>query len=79
MADAVLTGVETRTSSPIRILRGTDFQSVNLHRSLPGRRRLWLCGRHPFFRRGWHQGRGSSGTQYRESPRTEVILLQILR
>ncbi len=30
MADAVLTGVETRTSSPIRILRGTDFQSVNL-------------------------------------------------
>ena len=30
MADAVLTGVETRTSSPIRILRGSDFQSVNI-------------------------------------------------
>jgi uncharacterized FAD-dependent dehydrogenase len=30
MADAVLTGVETRTSSPIRILRGRDFQSVNI-------------------------------------------------
>ncbi len=29
MADAVLTGVETRTSSPIRIKRGTDFQSIN--------------------------------------------------
>ena len=29
MADAVLTGVETRTSSPIRIKRGPDFQSVN--------------------------------------------------
>ncbi len=28
-ADAVLTGVETRTSSPIRIRRGEDFQSVN--------------------------------------------------
>ncbi|HVV29027.1 MAG TPA: NAD(P)/FAD-dependent oxidoreductase [Rhizomicrobium sp.] len=28
-ADAVLTGVETRTSSPIRITRGADFQSVN--------------------------------------------------
>jgi uncharacterized FAD-dependent dehydrogenase len=28
-ADAVLTGVETRTSSPIRIQRGADFQSVN--------------------------------------------------
>ena len=28
MADAVLTGVETRTSSPIRIKRGADFQSI---------------------------------------------------
>jgi uncharacterized FAD-dependent dehydrogenase len=28
-ADAVLTGVETRTSSPIRIPRGDDFQSLN--------------------------------------------------
>jgi len=30
MADAVLTGVETRTSSPLRIPRGTDFQSVSV-------------------------------------------------
>jgi hypothetical protein len=30
MPDAVLTGVETRTSSPLRITRGEDFQSVNL-------------------------------------------------
>ena len=29
MADAVLTGVETRTSSPLRITRGDDFQSLN--------------------------------------------------
>jgi uncharacterized FAD-dependent dehydrogenase len=29
-ADAVLTGVETRTSSPIRIQRGADFQSANV-------------------------------------------------
>ena len=29
MADAVLTGVETRTSSPVKIARGADFQSVN--------------------------------------------------
>jgi uncharacterized FAD-dependent dehydrogenase len=29
MEDAVLTGVETRTSSPLRISRGEDFQSVN--------------------------------------------------
>lgn len=27
--DAVMTGVETRTSSPIRITRGRDFQSLN--------------------------------------------------
>jgi uncharacterized protein len=30
MADAVLTGVETRTSSPLRINRGKDFQSLNV-------------------------------------------------
>lgn len=29
LADAVLTGVETRTSSPIRIKRGDDYQSLN--------------------------------------------------
>jgi uncharacterized FAD-dependent dehydrogenase len=29
MEDAVLTGVETRTSSPIRILRNAEYQSVN--------------------------------------------------
>jgi uncharacterized protein len=29
MADAVMTGVETRTSSPLRITRGPDFQSLN--------------------------------------------------
>jgi len=29
MADAVLTGVETRTSSPIRIKRNADYQSIN--------------------------------------------------
>ena len=29
MADAMLTGVETRTSSPLRIKRNDDFQSVN--------------------------------------------------
>jgi hypothetical protein len=28
MPEAVLTGVETRSSSPVRILRGGDFQSA---------------------------------------------------
>ncbi len=35
MADAVLTGVETRTSSPVRIKRGPDFQSVNTRGLFP--------------------------------------------
>ncbi len=35
MADAVLTGVETRTSSPLRITRGPDFQSLNTRGLFP--------------------------------------------
>ena len=30
MADAVLTGVETRTSAPLRITRGANYQSINI-------------------------------------------------
>lgn len=30
MNDAVMTGVETRTSSPVRMTRGADFQSLNV-------------------------------------------------
>ena len=30
MADAVLTGVETRTSSPLKMPRGEDLQSSNV-------------------------------------------------
>ena len=35
MTDAVLTGVETRTSSPLRIPRGTDRQSTNVRGLYP--------------------------------------------
>ena len=35
MHDAILTGVETRTSSPIRITRNDDFQSLNVHGLYP--------------------------------------------
>ena len=35
MDDAVLTGVETRTSSPVRIKRGPDFQSINTRGLFP--------------------------------------------
>ena len=30
MIDAVLAGVEPRTSSPVKITRGDDFQSLNV-------------------------------------------------
>ncbi|MBL0121376.1 MAG: NAD(P)/FAD-dependent oxidoreductase [Betaproteobacteria bacterium] len=36
MNDAVLTGVETRTSSPLKITRGEDFQSINVKGLYPG-------------------------------------------
>jgi uncharacterized FAD-dependent dehydrogenase len=36
MDDAVLTGVETRTSSPVRVPRGPDLQSVNTKGLYPG-------------------------------------------
>jgi uncharacterized FAD-dependent dehydrogenase len=35
MADAVLTGVETRTSSPLKLPRGDDLQSTNLRGLYP--------------------------------------------
>jgi len=35
MKDAMLTGVETRTSSPLRITRGDDFQSLNVRGLYP--------------------------------------------
>ncbi|MCM2252385.1 MAG: FAD-dependent oxidoreductase, partial [Ramlibacter sp.] len=35
MPDAVLTGVETRTSSPLRMPRGEDFQSLNVRGLYP--------------------------------------------
>jgi uncharacterized FAD-dependent dehydrogenase len=35
MPDAVLTGVETRTSSPLRIPRGEDYQSLNVRGLYP--------------------------------------------
>jgi uncharacterized FAD-dependent dehydrogenase len=35
LPDAVLTGVETRTSSPIKMARGEDFQSLNVRGLFP--------------------------------------------
>ena len=49
--DAVLTGVETRSSSPVRILRGENCQS-NLKGVISLRRGRGLCGRHHVRRSG---------------------------
>jgi hypothetical protein len=35
MQDAVLTGVETRTSSPLRMTRGRNYQSLNIEGLYP--------------------------------------------
>lgn len=35
LVDAVLTGVETRTSSPLRVTRGRDYQSLNVRGLYP--------------------------------------------
>ena len=43
--DAVFTGVETRTSSPLRITRGRDYQSLNVRASSrPARARAMPAG-----------------------------------
>ena len=36
MADAVMTGVETRSSAPVRILRDQNMQSVSVSGLYPG-------------------------------------------
>jgi len=38
MDDAILTGVESRTSSPIRIKRNEEYQSVNVRGLYPAKR-----------------------------------------
>ena len=57
MPDAVLTGVETRTSSPLRITRGEDCQSLNVAGLYPAGEGAQLRRWH-FVSRG---GRDSGG------------------
>ena len=53
-ADAVLTGVETRSSSPVRVLRETRTACRWASRGLyPCGRGRGLCGRHPVRGGGW--------------------------
>ena len=64
MHDAVLTGVETRTSSPIRIKRNAHYQSINTRGLVSGRGGRGLCGRDSFSGCGWHQSCRSIGFGY---------------
>ena len=57
MPDAVLTGVETRTSSPLRITRGRDRQSLNVAGLYPAGEGRGLRGRHHVGRRRRHRDR----------------------
>ena len=50
MDDAVLTGVETRTSSPIRITRNAEYQSLNTRGLYPAGEGAGYAG--GIFRRG---------------------------
>ncbi len=65
MADAVMTGVETRTSSPVRITARRGFLFAQHARPVPGRRGCRLRGRHPVGRGGRDQGGGGGGAQHR--------------
>ena len=61
MADAVMTGVETRTSSPVRLPRDARLPERQHRRPLPGRRGRGLRRRHPLRRRRRHPRRRSGG------------------
>ena len=66
--DAMMTGVETRTSSPVSIRRGKDFRLNTRGRSRSAR--APLCGRYPLRRRR-HQGGGgvvSACSRQRRTP-----------
>ena len=57
LPDAVLTAPETRSSSPVRILRDEFLQS-NLRGLYPCGEGGWVCGRHCVGGGGWYPLRG---------------------
>ncbi len=61
MHDAVLTGVETRTSSPIRIVRGGDGHSLNTPGLFPAGEGAGYAGGIMSAGRGRDQGGGGGG------------------
>jgi uncharacterized FAD-dependent dehydrogenase len=70
--DAVLTGVETRTSSPLHHPRGRPPEPER-EGPLPGRRRGRLRGRHSVGRRRRHQGGRSRGPRPAQAGLTHAL------
>ena len=66
--EAMLTGIESRTSAPIRITRGADFQSLNIHGLFPAGEGAGYAGgisRRPSMASRWRSCRaGHSGRDY---------------
>ncbi len=54
--DAILTGLETRTSSPVRLKREENFECTQLAGLYPCGEGAGICGRHYERRRGWPAG-----------------------
>ena len=54
--EAILTGLETRTSSPVRLKREENFECAQLAGLVPLRRGCRICGRHHERRRRWPAG-----------------------
>ena len=71
MDDAVLTGVETRTSSPIRITRNDDVPKPEHARAVSRRRRRGLRGRYHVGRSGRDRGGGSRGAEHARTRRRQ--------
>ena len=63
MADAVMTGVETRTSSPLRLRARCVAAERQYARAVSGRRGGGVCGRHSVGGDRWHPGGGGGGVE----------------
>ena len=71
--DALLSGVESRTSSPVRILRNKEMESEKTG-NLSMRRRRRVCRRHYFGRYGWNQNSRGDCPQIQKILRESIHL-----
>ena len=55
MEDAVLTGIETRTSAPVRMGRNENLESTSVKGLISNRRRCWFCWWNNFSSSRWNK------------------------